>query len=131
MYLVQDGTVEVWSDPENPGELPMQPHRSAVMQPGQMVGELAMLDQGARSADLISGPEGAVVLALSRDRLLGLLEDDPELGTQLMWHLSKAMSKRVRFVLWQLQRANLRAREKEKAREKEQAKEQIKHHLIT
>jgi pimeloyl-ACP methyl ester carboxylesterase/CRP-like cAMP-binding protein len=117
MYLVQDGTVEVWSDPEHPGELPMQPQRSAIVKPGQMVGELAMLDQGARSADLISGPEGAILLALSRDRLLALLEDDAELGTHLMWHLAKAMSRRVRFVLWQLQRANLRAREKEKQRQ--------------
>ena len=117
MYLVQDGTVEVWSDPDHPGELPMQPHRSAIMKPGQMVGELSMLDQGARSADLISGPEGATVLALNRDRLLALLEDDAELGTHLLWHLAKAMSRRVRFVLWQLQRANLRAREKERQQE--------------
>ncbi len=117
MYLVQDGTVEVWSDPDNPGELPMQPQRAAVLKPGQIVGELAMIDQGARSADLISGPEGATVLALSRDRLMALLEDDPELGTRLMWQLTRAMSQRVRFVIWQLQRANRRVREREKAQQ--------------
>jgi CRP-like cAMP-binding protein len=76
-----------------------------------------MIDQGTRSADLISGTEGATVLALSRDRLLALLEDDPELGTRLMWQLARAMSQRVRFVLWQLQRANRRAREREKAQQ--------------
>lgn len=118
MYLVQDGTVEVWSDPDNPGELPMQPQRAAILKPGQIVGELAMIDQGARSADLISGPEGATVLALSRKRLLALLEDDPELGTRLMWQMARAMSQRVRFVLWQLQRANRRFREREKEHDK-------------
>jgi hypothetical protein len=39
-----------------------------------------------------------------------LREDDPELGSLLLWNIAKAMSSRVRFILWQLQRAQQRAR---------------------
>jgi CRP-like cAMP-binding protein len=79
-----------------------------MLKPGQITGELAMLDQGLRSADLIAGPEGATILALSRDRLLALCEDDATLGTRLLWNIAVAMSQRVRFILWQLQRASQR-----------------------
>lgn len=115
MYLVQLGTVEVWSDPDNPGQAPKQPRRAAVLKPGQITGELAMIDQGLRSADLITGAEGATVLALSRDRLLALCEDDAPLGTRLLWNIATAMSHRVRFILWQLQRASQRVKDSEKS----------------
>jgi CRP-like cAMP-binding protein len=111
MYVIQGGTVEVWQDPENPGVAPKQPKRVAVFKPGQMTGELAMIDQGLRTADLITGPEGATILALERDHLLALAQDDAVLGTQLMWNIMTTLSQRVRFILWQLQRASQRADE--------------------
>ncbi|MEJ2758503.1 MAG: alpha/beta fold hydrolase [Anaerolineales bacterium] len=110
MYVLKSGTVEVWSDPDNPGDPSVQPRRVATLKPGDMTGELGMLDQGLRTADLISGPEGAEVLGLARGRLLALAEDDPELGSKLLWNIARAMSGRVRFILWQLERANQRAR---------------------
>ena len=105
LYIVQSGTVEVWNDPENPGNAPKNPRHVATLRPGQITGELAMLDQGLRSADLLAGPEGASVLALERQRLLALCEDDAVLGTRLLWNIATAMSQRVRFILWQLERA--------------------------
>jgi pimeloyl-ACP methyl ester carboxylesterase/CRP-like cAMP-binding protein len=124
MYIVQSGSVEVWSDPDEPGGLPKQPRRVASLKPGDMTGELAMLDQGLRTADLISGPEGAVVLGLGRDRLLALLEDDPELGSILMWNIAMAMSGRVRFIIWQLERAHQRARAEQREWEEERGRQQ-------
>jgi pimeloyl-ACP methyl ester carboxylesterase/CRP-like cAMP-binding protein len=105
LYIVQGGTVEVWSDPENPGRASEKSRCVATLRPGQITGELAMLDQGLRSADLIAGPEGATILALERQRLLALCEDDAVLGTRLLWNIATAMSQRVRFILWQLERA--------------------------
>ncbi len=110
MYLIQEGTVEVWSDPKRPGSTTTSPERMAVLTPGQMTGELSMLDQETRTADLIAGTDGAVVLGLSRERLLALVEDDPELGAHLLWNIATAMSSRVRYILWQLQRAQQRVR---------------------
>jgi pimeloyl-ACP methyl ester carboxylesterase/CRP-like cAMP-binding protein len=105
LYIVQTGTVEVWNDPDGYGQAPRDPRRATTLRPGQMVGEFAMLDQGLRSADLITGPEEATVLALGRERLMALCEDDAVLGTRLLWNIATAMSQRARFILWQLQRA--------------------------
>jgi hypothetical protein len=64
-----------------------------------------MLDSALRTADLRAGPEGATLLELNRERLQALCEADPTLGTRVLWNISQAMSGRVRFVLYQLQRA--------------------------
>jgi len=105
MFIVQDGTVEVWSDPDSPGQTPKNLRYIASLTPGQITGELAMLDTGLRSADLRAGPEGATVLSLERDRLLALCEDDSTLGTRVLWNIARAMALRQRFILWQLQKA--------------------------
>jgi hypothetical protein len=34
-----------------------------------------------------------------------LADEDPELGTRVLWNIARAMALRVRFILWQLQRA--------------------------
>ncbi|HSH02409.1 MAG TPA: alpha/beta fold hydrolase [Anaerolineae bacterium] len=108
LYIIQGGTVEVWSDPQKKeGEVPHRDRMKhvATFRPGQMTGELALLDQGTRSADLVAGTDGAVILMLDRERLLALCEDDAVLGTRLLWNMATAMSRRVRFILWQLNRA--------------------------
>lgn len=111
LYIIQSGSLEVWNDPDYPGEAPQNLRHAATLRPGQIAGELAMLDQGQRSADLVAGPEGAILLGLTRERLWALCEDDPPLGNQLLWNLTMAVSQRVRFVLWQLQRTLHRQRE--------------------
>ncbi len=100
LFIIWEGTVEVWAD-EGEGRRA----RMAVLPPGRMTGELAVLDQEPRTADLIAGPEGATVLALSRERLLSLAEDDAVLGTHLLLNLATAMSQRARYILWQLEQA--------------------------
>ncbi len=111
MYIVRDGNVEVWSDPDNVGAVQDTGNfkHLATLKPGSITGELAMLDGGQRSADLRAGPEGTTLLVLDRDRLAAMADDDPELGTRVLWNVARAMALRVRFVLWQLQRALKRA----------------------
>ncbi len=78
---------------ERYGQDPTQETREArlvaTLQPGQITGELAVLDQGLRSADLIAGPEGARLLALDREHLLALCEDDSVLGTRLLLNIPR------------------------------------------
>jgi len=104
LYLIHSGIVEVWSDPEHPGEDSEHKRHVADLLPGQLAGELALFDKQERSADLVAGDDGAMLLALDRERLLALCEDDAILGTRLLWNISSALSQRVRFVLWQMQR---------------------------
>ena len=82
-----------------------------------------MLDQGLRTANLIAGPEGAMVLALDRERLLALMEDDPELGSRLLWNIANVMSQRARFIIWQLRRAQQRARAEQQLGEQERERQ--------
>jgi pimeloyl-ACP methyl ester carboxylesterase/CRP-like cAMP-binding protein len=103
-YLIHTGTVEVWSDPQRPGEDSVHKRHVADLLPGQLAGELAIFDKQTRSADLVAGDEGAMLLTLDRERLLALCEDDAILGTRLLWNIASALSQRVRFVLWQMQR---------------------------
>ncbi len=108
-YILHSGTVEIWNNLDNPTDEREEAKRHvADLRPGQMAGEWAMFDQGVRTADMIAGPGGATVLAIARDRLLALCEDDAVLGTRLLWNIATAMTHRVRFVLWQLQRATER-----------------------
>jgi pimeloyl-ACP methyl ester carboxylesterase/CRP-like cAMP-binding protein len=109
LYIIQSGTVEVWNDPERTLGETGKSDKVAVLKPGQIAGELAMLDQGLRSANLIAGSEGATVLTLKREHLLALCEDDSVLGTRLLWNVAAAVAQRGRFFLWQLQRATQRA----------------------
>jgi CRP-like cAMP-binding protein len=105
MYIVREGTVEVWNDPDNMGAQAKSLRHVATLTPGNITGELAMLDGGLRSADLRAGPDGATMLVLERERLQALCEDDNALGTRVLWNIARAMALRVRFILWQLQRA--------------------------
>lgn len=111
LFIIQEGYVEVWKDPDefdggDHSDVDLQ--HVANLRAGQITGELAMLDEGERSADLIAGSGGVVLLVLSRERLMTLSEDDAVLGSRLLWNVSRAMSRRVRFVLWQLNRAEQR-----------------------
>ncbi|MFZ1400294.1 MAG: alpha/beta fold hydrolase [Candidatus Promineifilaceae bacterium] len=117
LFIIQKGYVEVWKDPENKSGTPDHEQfvHIANLRAGQITGELAMLDRGERSADLIAGSEGATLLALSRDRLRALVEDDSELGARFLWNMSMAMSARVRFVLWQLNQERKGVAEQEAA----------------
>jgi pimeloyl-ACP methyl ester carboxylesterase/CRP-like cAMP-binding protein len=109
LYIIQSGTVEVWRDPKDLTGKSKERRKVADFKPGQIAGEFAMLDQGLRSADLIAGHEGATVLALERENLLALCEDDAVLGTRLLWNISTAVAQRARFILWQLQHATRRS----------------------
>ena len=104
LYLVKHGSVEIW---RTPAAQPADATRVAALRPGQMTGEVAMLDGGQRSARLVAGPQGAVLLSLERDRLLSLCADDSALGTRVLWNIAQAMTGRMRFMLWQLDAAQL------------------------
>ncbi|MBN1261968.1 MAG: alpha/beta fold hydrolase [Anaerolineae bacterium] len=122
LYVIYQGTLEVWSDPERPGEDSPNKRHVADLWPGQIAGEMALFDEGLRSADLMAGQDGATVLSLARQRLIAVCEDDAVLGTRLLWNISGAISRRVRYVLWQWQRTAERMREQE--REQAVAREQ-------
>ncbi len=118
LFIIQKGYVEVWKEPEEGDESKLNGRNSqddvrhvANLRAGQITGEIAMWDNGERSADLIAGSEGATLLVLTRDRIRALVDNDPELGSRFLWNMSMAMSRRIRFIQWQLNRAEEKKRE--------------------
>jgi pimeloyl-ACP methyl ester carboxylesterase/CRP-like cAMP-binding protein len=101
MLIVQEGTIDVLSAPIE-GD-PQSQRLLTTVQPGQITGEMALLDGGVRSAELRAGTNGATVLILSRDRLQALAEDDPELGNAVIWNIAASLALRLRMANWQQQ----------------------------
>jgi pimeloyl-ACP methyl ester carboxylesterase/CRP-like cAMP-binding protein len=99
LIVVESGSVEIWSEPSDDGSQ----RRYATLAPGQLTGEMALLDGGRRSAELRAGPDGASVLMLRRDRLVALAQDDPELGNAVIWNIAAALALRLRLANMQQQ----------------------------
>jgi len=106
LYIVQEGTVDVWSDPTLMSQKLQEPRLLTTLLPGQITGELALLDGGRRSASLQAGEDGATVMILSRERVLGLIDDDPTLGNRLIWNIATTLALRLRVTNWQMHQAS-------------------------
>ena len=116
LFIIMSGNLEIWRNLESDAgtyeplsrtallerEESGMWRKVAILRAGQITGELSLLDQQKRSADLVAGEEGAVVLTLDRTRLITLCDDDPVLGTRVLWNIGRALAKRFRFILWQL-----------------------------
>jgi len=112
MYIIKEGTLEVWLRPNRLIAAHQEPVQLAVLQIGQVVGELSLLDGAARSADLYAGPDGATLLALTDKALASLAEDDPSMGMQMMQNLAISLGKRLRLQNWRAARVAERALQK-------------------
>lgn len=111
MFLVQDGTIEVWASVNTTGLPDEAPRRIASLPAGQVVGEMALLEDSTRSASLHAGAQGATVLSLSRRRFDALCREDPYLALAMMQNLARSLSLRLRLQNWQLQSAERRYEE--------------------
>jgi CRP-like cAMP-binding protein len=105
LYIVREGTVEVWGDPFTSSQSLESAHHLATLTPGQITGELSLLDGGRRSASLRAGSEGATVMVMPREQLEGLREEDSPLGNRLVWNIATALALRLRHTNWQLHQA--------------------------
>jgi len=67
----------------------------ATLKSSQTFGEMALLDGEPRSASGIAAEE-TIIFFIREKHLLQLTEDDPKLGCQLLWKISKLISQRLR-----------------------------------
>jgi CRP/FNR family transcriptional regulator, cyclic AMP receptor protein len=97
MLLVLSGEVSVeTADPRGGGQVAI-----SVLGPGNMIGEMGLLDGSPRSATCLAST-AVQAGGLSRKALERLIEDNPRVGAKLMVGLSKRLADRLRAMSEQL-----------------------------
>ena len=107
LYVITGGEVDILIDPALVGgpDTPSSTVVIATLGRGQSFGEIALVDEGQRSATVRASFKGASLLAIRRDKLVMLCETYPQLGYRLMYNLAADLAMKIR-------NADLRIREK-------------------
>ena len=98
MYVIARGGVEVImnptfvSDDVTEGEMVVLTE----LRQGQVFGEVALVDQGMRSATIRVSQANTVLLRIARGRLMQLCDTYPELGYKLMKNLAADLAFKIR-----------------------------------
>ena len=91
MFIIAQGQVEVLKrDAE--GEM----QTALFLGEGQVFGELALLDQGLRTATIVADEDPTILYTLKRDSFEGLCRADTALGYQMMRNLALDMAFKLR-----------------------------------
>lgn len=90
LYLILEGKVRISREIPGMGEEAL-----AVLGKGQIFGEMALLDEGPRSADAIAH-ETCRVLTVPRDGFDDLLYLNKELAYEVLWSIVRMLLKRLR-----------------------------------
>jgi CRP-like cAMP-binding protein len=107
LYLIVRGEVEILIDPSlvsDQPDTPPHPTTIATLRRGQPFGEIALVDQGLRSAAARSASHDTHLLVIPRHLLMQLCDDHPTLGFKLMRNLAAELAVKIRS-------ADLRMRE--------------------
>jgi CRP-like cAMP-binding protein len=112
MYVIGRGGVEVLVNPgavgAGGGRDITEPVVLTELRQGQVVGEVALVDQGVRSATIRVSRDDTLLLRLRRDQLMRLCETYPVLGYQLMRNLASELATKIRNTDWLVRQYQLR-----------------------
>src|SRR3990172_1931829 len=93
LFVVTQGFVEVTAGQPESGEAP----RTVVnLGPGQIVGEMSLVDRGPRSATLRALTDGTLLQALNREVFLNLCQTNTHLGFIVMRNMAADLSFKFR-----------------------------------
>lgn len=100
MYVIGRGAVEVLVDPSIVGG-PSTRNRGgsvtiATLREGQTFGEVALVDQGLRSASARCAEAETSLLRIPRDKFIALCESYPELGFRVMRNMAADLAFKIR-----------------------------------
>lgn len=90
MYVIARGTVAIRVFAADSYQTITQLRR------GQNFGEVALLDEGRRSAAAVAMENGTRLIAIPRDRVLLLCDNVPKLGYRLMRNLATDLATKIR-----------------------------------
>lgn len=99
LYVIAQGEVDILVNPalvSRNQEEPRAQATIATLRRGQSFGEIALVDQGLRSASARSVQSGTRVLVIARASLDALCEQYPQLGYRLMRNLAADLALKIR-----------------------------------
>lgn len=100
LYVVASGEVDIMVNPAlvraTVARQPPHPLTIATIRRGQTFGEIALVDQGLRSASARCASQKARLLVVPRDRLMRLCDSYPDLGYRLMRNISADLAFKIR-----------------------------------
>lgn len=96
LYVIASGEVEIRVRPAANRDGRTEPVTIATLRRGQSFGEVALVDQGLRSAIACCSQPDTVLIAIERDKLMLLCDNYPLLGYRLMRNLAADLAMKIR-----------------------------------
>ena len=99
LYIIAQGEVEIIINPSLVGAPDKNEQKGSViatLRRGQSFGEIALVDEGLRSASARAAQKETRLLVISRDKLIMLCETYPQLGYRLMYNLAADIAMKIR-----------------------------------
>ena len=99
LYIIAQGDIDIQVDPSLVGGEDMKspgPTTIATLRRGQSFGEVALVDQGLRSATARCAANNTHLVILPRDKLIRLCDTNPALGYRLMRNLAADLALKIR-----------------------------------
>jgi len=98
LYIIAQGEVEILINPAAMGGSESEPEESPIarLRRGQSFGEVALVDEGLRSASARAAQKDTHLLVIQRDLLIMLCETYPQLGYRLMYNLAADLAMKIR-----------------------------------
>ena len=98
-YVILEGEVAIQVDPSliTDKKTGSPQGTIAVLFPGQSFGEVALVDQGLRSASAVCNSMYCKTLMIQRNDLMDLLQNDPQMGFIVMSNLAADLCVKIRL----------------------------------
>lgn len=96
LYVIVQGEVDILINRNTSG--PNNKNETAVarLRRGQSFGEVALVDEGLRSASARAAQKDTRLLVIQRDKVVMLCETYPQLGYRLMYNLAADLAMKIR-----------------------------------
>ncbi len=99
LYIIVQGEVDIFVDPSlvtSSMEAGTENRTIATLRRGQNFGEVALVDEGLRSASACASQKDTRLLIIPRDKLIMLCDSYPQLGYRLMYNLAADLAMKIR-----------------------------------
>ncbi|MBE0672887.1 MAG: cyclic nucleotide-binding domain-containing protein [Anaerolineales bacterium] len=96
LYVIVQGEVDILINRSTTGDVEKKDTPVARLRRGQSFGEVALVDEGLRSASARAAQKDTRLLVIQRDKLIMLCETYPQLGYRLMHNLAADLAMKIR-----------------------------------